>query len=154
MGGEVTVEHLPDGSRWSSFTVPLSAAARPTASLQRVAFSALIGRRVLLVGPTPQPSTLARTLRGVGLEVEAVAAFEPALQALRVARDSGQPFDVAIVDDVPGRLDGFGFAKRAAADGGGAPAILLIAQTGQRGDADRCRGTRDRWLPDAAGAWR
>jgi len=63
-----------------------------------------------------------------------------ALTASRAARDSGQPFDVVLLDvQMPG-LDGFETAARLKADAGGiAPTIMMLTSADHLGDAAKCR---------------
>ncbi len=105
MGGDAGVESTPGlGSTfWFSARVGRVSVAR-----ERHLIPALRGKRALVVDDTLVTRMVhAQLLRQTGLESEAVASGEIALEVIRVADSGEHPFDLVLVDLLMPDMDGF-----------------------------------------------
>ena len=139
MGGRIGVEStLGEGSKFW-FTVVLGldpAAARPIGPA-----TSLGARRVLLVDDNSTNRTiLRRQLSGWGMRVVATDCGSRALDLLREAAQSGEPFDLAIIDLMMPEMDGLGVGQAIKADPRmAATRLIMLSSLALRSYADRAR---------------
>jgi two-component system, sensor histidine kinase and response regulator len=138
MGGDVGVESVPGRGSTFWFVVPFEKQALgiPKTPLPKVE---LEGMRVLVAEATrTMRGSLVEMLQGWGCEVAEAVDGPGALQALRGAAATGQPFRVALVDmQLPGH-DAEALATAIQADAAIADTLLMmLTNLGRRGDAAR-----------------
>ncbi|HWG58052.1 MAG TPA: response regulator [Candidatus Acidoferrales bacterium] len=85
-----------------------------------------------------------RVLRGMmlrwGMKPIAVDGGSTALQAMEIAKNTGHPFPLVVLDGQMPEMDGFGLAEHIQRDPELAGAtIMMLTSAGQIGDAARCR---------------
>ncbi|MBI5168420.1 MAG: PAS domain S-box protein [Candidatus Eisenbacteria bacterium] len=151
MDGQLVVTSEPGKGSTFSFTVPLEQgeedpqASRPcvptvapAADAAAPARSRLQGARIVLVdGGGVTRDQVVPALEHAGVRVDAVPGAEA---AVALVRESGGGVSALVLDERGGGFDAFAVAKRLhEALDGMQPPTVLIAITGQRGDADRCR---------------
>jgi two-component system, sensor histidine kinase and response regulator len=111
MGGQINVSSSPGRGSVFMFTLPFDAVydAADPAPL-RMNFQ---GKRVLVMDDNAtNRRVLCGQLKPAGLEVAEAATGADTLRALQAARETGQPFDVVIVDDQMPDCDGLAFATQ------------------------------------------
>jgi CheY-like chemotaxis protein len=124
-----------------SFTISLPVVAHADVSGVRRDSTALRKTRVLVADDN---ATIRRivgdALGSTGASVDGVENADGALEALRMAASSGEPYELAVIDVyMPGR-GGFDLVKDMRDD----PAlvdvrVMMLTAVGQRGDGERCR---------------
>jgi CheY-like chemotaxis protein len=83
---------------------------------------------------------LERLLLGWGMKVVAVEAAEGAFEAMRSARESGNPFALLLLDSHMPEIDGFALAERIRGDAGfNGAAIMMLTSASHVDSAARCR---------------
>jgi two-component system sensor histidine kinase/response regulator len=83
---------------------------------------------------------LRRMLSRWGMKATDVADGGAALEALRIAKDIGHPFDLVLLDGQIREMDGFTIAEEIKKDPSVAGAtIMMLTSVGHVGDAARCR---------------
>ncbi|HWX43150.1 MAG TPA: PAS domain S-box protein [Blastocatellia bacterium] len=98
MGGEMSVQSVPNGGSTFSFTARFEKAS--TSGQGHGPSSRLSGLRALVVNGNPAISKIiAGTLTALGISAEDAADAETALGKLRSASGPRKPFDVALVED-------------------------------------------------------
>jgi two-component system sensor histidine kinase/response regulator len=85
-----------------------------------------------------------RVLQGMltrwGMRPTAVEGGRAALQALEIAKSTGHPFPLILLDGQMPEMDGFALAEQVQKDAGLiAVTIMMLTSTGHLGDAARCR---------------
>ena len=75
-----------------------------------------------------------------GMKPTAVDGAGPALQALEIAKSTGRPFPLILLDGQMPEMDGFALAEQIKKDPGLVGAtIMMLTSAGHLGDAARCR---------------
>jgi len=141
MNGRVWVEsELGRGSTFH-FTVQLSVQDAPSSRTEPLPPDQLRDLPVLIVDDN---LTNRRVLHGMlsrwGMRPTAVEGGRPALQALEIAKSTGHPFPLILLDGQMPDMDGFALAAEILNNPGlvGA-AIMMLTSAGHMGDAARCR---------------
>ena len=133
-GGEIGIDSEPGKGSEFWFTARFAKQLEPVRTVTPLAD--LRGAHILVVDDNAtNRDVLKAQLQSRGVRQEAVPDGLSALQALRVARDAGDPFQVAILDmQMPG-MDGVAVARAIKSDETlkGTPLVLLTS-LGQRGD--------------------
>jgi len=141
MGGSISLESTPGQGSTFHFEIYLgvqdSPAARPTA----LPHDRLRDMHVLIVDDN---ATNRRVLHGMlsrwGMRPTAVEGGRAALQALHIAKSTGHPFPLILLDGQMPEMDGFALAEQIKKDPGLVGAtIMMLTSAGHLGDAARCR---------------
>jgi signal transduction histidine kinase/AmiR/NasT family two-component response regulator/HPt (histidine-containing phosphotransfer) domain-containing protein len=138
MGGEVGVESQEGvGSRFW-FTVRFARATRSGEPLRRMP-SALEGQRVLVVDDNATNlKVLANQLKRCAISAVCVSSAEEALAAMTRARETGRPFEIALVDHQMPDCDGAELGARINTDPRlNSTRLVLLTSAGQRGEGQR-----------------
>jgi two-component system sensor histidine kinase/response regulator len=135
MDGQLDVSSSPGKGSIFTFTLPFDAiydAVDPTSTV-RVSQQ---GRRVLVMDDN---ATNRRVLRGqlqpAGLAVTEAATGADTMESLRKGRETGEAFDVVIVDDQMPDCDGLAFAAQVKASPGLASTPLILLTSLERTDS-------------------
>ena len=141
MGGKIWVESQPGQGSAFHFTVKLSVQKAPLAKSVPLQPQQLRDLHALIVDDN---FTNRRVLHGMlsrwGMKPTAVDGGRSALQALEVAKSTGHPFPLILLDGQMPEMDGFTLAERIQKDPSLVGAtIMMLTSAGQLGDAARCR---------------
>jgi len=139
MGGRSGAES--EKGKGSTFWFTARLRKRPAASKRTSAVPAVdvTGIRALLVEDNDRNrDVLSGELRALGFEVEAVASAALALEALRAAARSCEPFEVVLADIGMEGMDGFALAHAVKSEEAlSGSDIVLLASFGRRGQAQQ-----------------
>ena len=146
MGGAIWVESQPGHGSTFHFTIRLAvqdtsarSAASPTPEAIRP--ERLRDLHALIVDDNfTNRTVLTGMLTRWGLKPTAVEGGRAALQALEIAKSTGRPFPLILLDGQMPEMDGFTLAERIQKDPNLVGAtIMMLTSAGHLGDAARCR---------------
>ncbi len=141
MGGAIWVESQPSQGSTFHFTLRLAVQDTPSPHSEPLHSEQLRDLHALIVDDN---FTNRRVLNGMltrwGMRPTAVEGGRAALQALEVAKSTGRPFPLILLDGQMPEMDGFTLAERIKKDPGLVGAtIMMLTSAGHLGDAARCR---------------
>ena len=101
----------------------------------------LRGRAVLVISDDPdERRTTTEVLSGYEMDCEETNRISEGIEALKRAEGAGRPFRLVVLEHVTGRSDPLILAERINDENLiDRPEILVLAYSGQKGDAERCR---------------
>jgi two-component system, sensor histidine kinase and response regulator len=141
MGGDIWVESQPGQGSTFHFTARLAVQNTPSARPAPLPPEELRNLPVLVVDDN---FTNRRVLQGMlsrwGMRPTAVEGGRSALQALEIAKSTGRPFPLILLDGQMPEMDGFTLAEHIQKDPELVGAtIMMLTSAGHLGDAARCR---------------
>ena len=141
MGGDAGVQSTPGEGSLFWFTVWMARAALAPSPALSVD---LKGRRALLVDDLPESlAVLGDSLRGMGLDVDAVGSGAEALKQVESAMAARRAYDVMLIDWHMAPMDGIETLTRLRAlMGDGMPPSILVTAFDEAALASRARGAR------------
>jgi len=140
MGGEMWVESEPGLGTKFHFQLPLVAALGPVETVIEPSTEFPGACKVLVVDDSAaNRKILEAMLKYWNMRSTLTESGAQALEELRAAEASGQPYDLIISDLLMPEMDGFQFAERIRQEEQlRAPKIMLLTSAGRRGDSARC----------------
>jgi len=140
MGGKIWLESAAGEGAKFHFTVQFSV-PETRQQLPLPGESDLHGFSVLIVDDNAtNRRVLSEMTRRWGMRPTIAASGEEALTALHHALDSGQPFQIVLLDACMPGMDGFEVAEKIKQDPNlTSPTVLMLTSAGHPGDGTRCR---------------
>jgi signal transduction histidine kinase/CheY-like chemotaxis protein len=136
MGGDISVDSQPGEGSTFAFAIDLPIAAVPERSFGRD----LSGLRVLIVDDSHvNCEILTEWVRRWGMVPTATRSGPDAIQWVRDASTTTQPYNVILLDANMPELDGFTVAQQITADVVSLPPIIVLTSSSAQGDSVRCR---------------
>ncbi len=141
MDGKVWLDSEPGKGSTFYFTVSLKVHENMASNFAPLHVEALQNLVALIVDDNSvSRRVLRRMLSRWGMKATDVANGDTALEALRIAKDIGHPFDLVLLDGHMRQMDGFSIAGEIKKDASLAGAtIMMLTSVGHVGDAARCR---------------
>ena len=141
MGGAIWVESEPGQGSTFHFTVRVSVQDASALRSEPLQPEQLRNLHALIVDDNfTNRKVLTGMLTRWGMKPTAVEGGRAALQALEVAKSTGRPFPLILLDGQMPEMDGFTLAERIKKDPGLVGAtIMMLTSAGHLGDAARCR---------------
>ena len=141
MSGRLWVESAEGHGSEFHFVIQLGVQTKQTARSLAVPPERLRNLHALIVDDN---ATNRRVLQGMllrwGMRPTTVEGGKVALQALEIAKNTGHPFPLVLLDGQMPEMDGFALAAEIQKDPELAGAtIMMLTSAGHLGDADRCR---------------
>ena len=141
MGGAIWVESRPGQGSTFHFTLRLAVQEKPSLGLVSFQQERLRDLHALIVDDN---FTNRKVLNGMlarwGMKPTAVEGGRVALQALEIAKSTGRPFPLILLDGQMPEMDGFTLAENIKKDPDLVGAtIMMLTSAGHLGDAARCR---------------
>ena len=141
MGGKVWVESEPGQGSTFHFTAKLGVQQEPAHRPTTLQSEQLRDVKVLIVDDN---FTNRKVLNGMlarwGMSATAVDGGAAALRALEIAKSSGKPYSLILLDGQMPEMDGFMLAERIKSEPGLVGAsVMMLTSAGHLGDAARCR---------------
>ena len=141
MGGGIWVDSQPGQGSTFHFTLRLPLQDKPALDSASLHPEQLQDLHALIVDDNfTNRKVLTGMLTRWGMKPTAVESGGAALQALEVAKSTGRPFPLILLDGQMPEMDGFTLAERIKKDPGLVGAtIMMLTSAGHLGDAARCR---------------
>ncbi|HXG92791.1 MAG TPA: response regulator [Blastocatellia bacterium] len=141
MGGRIWLESEEGhGSRFY-FTARFQSLGPAPAPILRPPKMKFQGLKALIVDDNAtNRRILEEMLRAWGINAATASSGTEAFQAMELAKRSGQPFGLVLLDSLMPVMDGFEIAERIlSGEEAMRPKVMMLTSGGRRGDAARCR---------------
>ena len=141
MHGKIWLESQPGEGSTFHFTVQLAVQDAPAVAAVPVEPQELRGMHALIVDDnSTNRRLLSEMLARWGMRPTAMESGRAALQAIQIARSTGRPFPLILLDGQMPDMDGFEFAEQFKNERSPENvSIIMLTSAGHLGDAARCR---------------